>query len=212
MVSARECWLWALQCASPADAPILPGVLSRGCSGSRSRGLWSRCCRGTAKAAILGFAKGSVRGGRDRLCLFSPFTWQIHCLVSGLGSTRCGFFRADRGTDTAAIWFWGIRCCKCQCNVYWGLATSVSCLWWASWGCVKCGWEIKKRIDWPVEREDFRSKGKLDERFSSSHTQPQCRGLPFFPDLHTEVSRSWEKRLSYRVYSTQSITLFRYIK
>ncbi len=28
-------------------------------------------------------------------------------------------------------------------------------------------------------------------------------GLMFFPDLHTEVPRSWEKPVSYRVYSTQ---------
>ncbi len=39
----------------------------------RSPGLWSRCCRGTAKAAVLGFAKGSVCGGRDGRCLFSAF-------------------------------------------------------------------------------------------------------------------------------------------
>ncbi len=36
--------------------------------------------------------------------------------------------------------------------------------------------------DWPAERED-----KLDERFLPSRAQPQRRGLPFFPDLHTEV-------------------------
>ncbi len=34
-------------------------------------------------------------------CLFSAFTWQVQCLVLGLGSTRCGFFLPDRGTDTA---------------------------------------------------------------------------------------------------------------
>ncbi len=109
----RERWLWALQCASPVDAPIPPGVLSRGCSGSRSPGLWSRCCRGTAKAAVLGFAKGSVSGGRDGHCLFSAFTWQIQFLVSWLGSTRSGYFRLNRGTYMATIWFWGITCCKC---------------------------------------------------------------------------------------------------
>ncbi len=80
----------ALRCASPADAPIPPGVLSRRRSGSRSPALWSRCWLGTAKAAVLGFAKGSVSGGRDKRCLFSAFTWQIQCLLSGLGSTRCG--------------------------------------------------------------------------------------------------------------------------
>ncbi len=46
-----------------------------------------------------GFAKGSVSGGRDRRCLISAFTWQVQCLVPGLGSTRCGFFRPDRGIN-----------------------------------------------------------------------------------------------------------------
>ncbi len=40
----------------------------------------------------------------------------------------------------------------------------------------------KFNIDWPAEREDVRSKGKLDERFLPSRAQPQRRGLPFFPD------------------------------
>ncbi len=69
----------------------------------------------------------------------------------------------------------------------------------------------KFNIDWPAEREDVRSRGKLDERFLPSRAQPQRRGLPFFPDLPTEVWRSWEKTVSYRVYST-NITLFLYIK
>ncbi len=62
----------------------------------------------------------------------------------------------------------------------------------------------KLSIDWPAERDDVRSRGKLDECFLSSRAQPQRRGLPFSPDLHTEVSRSWEKPVSYRVYSTQT--------
>ncbi len=37
-----------------------------------------------------------------------------------------------------------------------------------------------------------------------SRAQPQRRGRPFFADLHTEVWRSWEKPVSYRVYSTQT--------
>ncbi len=53
----------------------------------------------------------------------------------------------------------------------------------------------KLSINWPAERDDIRSKGKLDERFLPSRAKPQCRGLPFF---------SWEKPVSYRVYSTQT--------
>ncbi len=33
-------------------------------------------------------------------------------------------------------------------------------------------------IDWPAEREDVHSKGKLDERFLPSRAQLQVRGLP----------------------------------
>ncbi|XDV29637.1 hypothetical protein PO909_032721 [Leuciscus waleckii] len=59
-------------------------------------------------------------------------------------------------------------------------------------------------IEWPEDRQGARSKSKLDERFLPSRAQPQCRSLPFFPDLHTEVSRSWGKPVSYRVYTAQT--------
>ncbi len=68
----------------------------------------------------------------------------------------------------------------------------------------------KLSIDWPAEREDVHSRGKLDKCFLPSRAQLQCRGLPLFPDLHTEVRvgsevwRSWERPVSYRVYSTQT--------
>ncbi len=57
--------------------------------------------------------------------------------------------------------FWGIRCCKCQYKRYWGLATSVACVWWTSWGCDKSGWEIKY---WLASREGGRSFKKLTWR------------------------------------------------
>ena len=59
-------------------------------------------------------------------------------------------------------------------------------------------------IEWSEDRQDVRSKSKLDERFLPSRAQPQRRSLPFFPDLHTEVSRSWGKPMSSRVYSAQT--------
>ncbi len=57
--------------------------------------LCSRCCRSTVKAAVLGFANRSVSGIRDRHSLIFAFTWQVQCLVSGLGSTRGGFFHPE---------------------------------------------------------------------------------------------------------------------
>ncbi|ROL49822.1 hypothetical protein DPX16_1193 [Anabarilius grahami] len=49
-------------------------------------------------------------------------------------------------------------------------------------------------IDWPAEKQEQAVKSKLDERFLPSRSaQPPRRALPFFPDLHTEVSRSWKR-------------------
>ncbi|KAL1269008.1 hypothetical protein QQF64_031297 [Cirrhinus molitorella] len=59
----------------------------------------------------------------------------------------------------------------------------------------------KLNIDWPAEQQDVRPKSKLDERFLRTQSQLSRRGLPFFPDLHTEVSRSWEKPFSSRIFS-----------
>ncbi len=60
----------------------------------------------------------------------------------------------------------------------------------------------KLNIEWPTESEcQEHPKSKLDERFLCSRSPPPRRGLPFFPDLHTEVSRSWSKPYSARLFS-----------
>jgi hypothetical protein len=51
----------------------------------------------------------------------------------------------------------------------------------------------KLSIEWPADRQESRLKSKLDERFLPSRAAPPRRCLPFFPDLHTEVSRSWNR-------------------
>ncbi|KAL0163034.1 hypothetical protein M9458_042430, partial [Cirrhinus mrigala] len=51
----------------------------------------------------------------------------------------------------------------------------------------------KLSIDWPAEP-------LLDERFLRSRPPPARRSLPFFPDLHTEVSRSWNAPFSSRLF------------
>ena len=48
----------------------------------------------------------------------------------------------------------------------------------------------KLNIDWPAEKKAEPQKSKLDERFLRSRPPPPRRSLPFFPDLHIEVSRS----------------------
>lgn len=44
-------------------------------------------------------------------------------------------------------------------------------------------------IEWPAERQEI-CRSKLDEHFLPNEAQPPRWGLPFFPDLHTESSRS----------------------
>lgn len=49
----------------------------------------------------------------------------------------------------------------------------------------------KLYIDWPAEKQDACPKIKLDMCFLRMTSQPSR--LHFFPDLHTEVLRSWDK-------------------
>ncbi len=57
----------------------------------------------------------------------------------------------------------------------------------------------KLSLDLPDEPRESQSS-KLDERFlSGSGSRPTRRKLPFFPDLHHEVSRSWKQPYSSRL-------------
>ncbi len=57
----------------------------------------------------------------------------------------------------------------------------------------------KLSLDSPNEPQKSRSS-KLDERFlSGSGSRPTRRKLPFFPDLHHKVSRSWKQPFSSRL-------------
>ncbi|XP_056104257.1 uncharacterized protein si:ch211-79h18.2 [Rhinichthys klamathensis goyatoka] len=63
----------------------------------------------------------------------------------------------------------------------------------------------KLNIEWPADDFEVDSrKSLLDERFLPSRSRPPRRELPFFPNLHTEVSRSWNKPASFRVYNPQT--------
>ncbi len=60
----------------------------------------------------------------------------------------------------------------------------------------------KLSIDWPDEPRESQSS-KLDERFlSGPNSQPERRKLPFFSDLHHEISRSWKQPFSSRLTNT----------
>ncbi len=60
---------------------------------------------------------------------------------------------------------------------------------------------VKLNLDWPAEEQEERPKSKLDELFLHSKPLPPCWSLPFFPNLHTEVSRLWNKPLLARLFS-----------
>lgn len=62
----------------------------------------------------------------------------------------------------------------------------------------------KLSVDWPQDQQQVTPISKLDERYLKKRVQPQRRGLPFFPDLHTEVSKSWKKPFSSRISTTAS--------
>ncbi len=54
----------------------------------------------------------------------------------------------------------------------------------------------KLALDWPDEPRESRAS-KLDERFlSGAHSKAERRKLPFFSDLHQEISRSWKQPFS----------------
>ncbi len=57
----------------------------------------------------------------------------------------------------------------------------------------------KLALDWPDEPRKSRSS-KLDERFLSGlNSKPERKKLPFFGDLHQEISRSWKQPFSSRL-------------
>ncbi len=57
----------------------------------------------------------------------------------------------------------------------------------------------KLSLDWPDEPRESQAL-KLDERFlSGPNSRPKRRKLPFFSDLHQEISRSWKQPFSSRL-------------
>ncbi len=54
-------------------------------------------------------------------------------------------------------------------------------------------------LDWPDESRESQAS-KLDERFlSGPNSRPERRKLPFFSDLHQEISRFWKQPFSSRL-------------
>ncbi|XP_032363307.1 uncharacterized protein LOC116675969 [Etheostoma spectabile] len=61
----------------------------------------------------------------------------------------------------------------------------------------------KLGLDWPQAVRELNAGGRLDDRFLRSHSVPPRRSMPFFPDLHSELCRSWDKPYSARLSTPQ---------
>ncbi len=60
----------------------------------------------------------------------------------------------------------------------------------------------KLALDWPDEPRESQAS-KLDERFlSGPNSRPERRKLPFFSDLHQEISRTWKQPFSFCLTNT----------
>ncbi len=63
----------------------------------------------------------------------------------------------------------------------------------------------KLSLDWPDEPRESQAS-KLDERFlSGPNSRPKRRKLPFFSDLHQEISRSWKQPFSSRLTNAAAV-------
>ncbi|KAL0162328.1 hypothetical protein M9458_041724, partial [Cirrhinus mrigala] len=58
----------------------------------------------------------------------------------------------------------------------------------------------KLNIDWPAEKQAEPQRSKLDKRFRHNRTPPSHRSLPFFHNLHNEISRLWVRPFSARLF------------
>lgn len=177
----RSSALSALRCASLPDTPIPPGFLSqRGRSGSRSPGLWFRCCRGTVEATVRGSQMdlSAGLGMSTALSLPSPDRssashqgWEARTAVSSAPiEAQTRQLSYSEKLDVVSVNARDTEDSPPQSCTYEKLVEVVT-----------------RAVDWPAEKENVRSKklnknknSRKDEHFLPSRTQPQCRGLTFF--------------------------------
>ncbi len=55
-------------------------------------------------------------------------------------------------------------------------------------------------LDWSAEVQERVSSSRLDERFLAGHKHSAPPSLPFLPELHSELLRSWRNPFSARVF------------
>ncbi len=200
-VGSRGGWLPALWAAAAAKASLPEDSLRGGGLHQHFSRCWPRFCRGWVAAALVGFTDGSGWGNGDGRVPIFFLTHQIQRPLSGIGNPLCGFFPPGRGLDAPPVflqrgWCEGRR---------WGFAPSIAPVWGAVEVVTRT--VAKLNIEWPTEKRAEPQKSKLDERFLRSKPPPPHRGLPFFPDLHTEVSRLWARPFWFVSPCHQRLTL-----
>ncbi|KAI2662377.1 Transposon Ty3-G Gag-Pol polyprotein [Labeo rohita] len=121
--------------------------------------------------------------------------WRIRCPALGIGSPRCGFFPPRGSASTLPI-----SSSEEVDVVSVDEAAAPQFPQYEELLEVVTRAVAKLSIDWPAEPLVEPQKSKLDERFLRSRPPPARRSLPFFPDLHTEVSRSWNSPFSSRLF------------
>ncbi len=96
-----------------------------------------------------------------------------------------GFAGGSRGGNGDGRVPFSFLCCGTVCGACGGYNSCGGQV--TSWMArQEASWNLKKQIRWA---------------FLWSKPLPPCRGLPFFPDLHSEVSRSWGKPYSSCLFS-----------
>ncbi len=55
-------------------------------------------------------------------------------------------------------------------------------------------------LDWSAEMQEHTSSSRLDERFLAGHKRSAPPSLPFLPELHNKLLRSWRNPFSARVF------------
>ncbi|KAI2647437.1 Transposon Ty3-G Gag-Pol polyprotein [Labeo rohita] len=114
---------------------------------------------------------------------------QIYCLFSGFGSPLCGFFPPwERARRSAYLPPRRLILRVSRKSQYEELLEVVTRA------------VAKLNIDWPAEKQAELQRSKLDERFLRNRPPPSRWSLPFFPDLHTNVSRLWSRPFSARLF------------
>ncbi len=134
----------------------------------------------------------------DECVSISVLTHQIVKLLPEIGSPCCGYLPSGRWLGTSHIFLWGDWCRKRR----WCSLSFIPI--WRACGCGhSCHGQIKYYLASRVSRWTAkRQAGRTLSAVLKHHLH--IRACHFSPDLHTEVSRSWAKPFSARLFVPSS--------